>query len=63
MIDGSKDRFHIFYDDPSLDKVPEFQLISWCGNFVKTHKLLKYWANHKKLRENCAFPQSFHTRK
>ena len=34
----------------SLRKIPKFQLIFWCGNFVEKHSFR-------------AFPQNFHTRK
>ena len=42
----------------SLHKIPKFHLISWCGNFVKTHSF-----RCPKLCRNCAFPQNLNTRK
>ena len=45
-----------FYYCITLRKIPQFHLISWCGNFVERHS---FWS----FRINCAFPQNFHTRK
>ena len=48
---------------PTLSKIPQFHLISWCGNFVERHSLPKFCAIRPKLCGNCILPQSCHTRK
>ena len=45
-----------------LHKIPNFHLISWCGNFVDRHSFSRVSGNSPKLYGNCAFPQSFRTR-
>ena len=44
----------------SLHEKPNCHLISWWWIFVETHK---FWTIHPKLRENCAFPKIFDTKK
>ena len=39
--------FLILLQDHTLRKIPKFQLISWCGNFVETH-------NFRRLSRNSA---------
>ena len=43
--------------------MPQFHLISWCGNFVERHSFHKLCRNCSKLCGNCDFPQNFLTRK
>ena len=45
-----------------LHKIPNFHLISWCGNFVDRHSFSRVSGDSPKLYGNCAFPQSFRTR-
>ena len=47
----------------SLHKTPSFHLIFWRGILWKRIVSTKFLANHPKLYGNCAFLQSFHTRK
>ena len=52
-----------FYIEP-LHKIPKFRLISWCGNFVKTHSFRRVLGKSSEtLQKNFEFPQNFHTRK
>ena len=44
----------------SLQKIPQFHLISWCINLMERQS---FHVIHQKLCGNCAFPQNFHTRK
>ena len=55
--------FTLYFMYLPLHKIPQFHLISWCGNFVKTHSFYRVSEICSKLCGNCAFPQTFHTRK
>ena len=46
-----------------LQKISQFHLISFCGNFVERHSTRKVSGESPKLCGYCASPQNFHIRK
>ena len=49
--------------DTSLRKIPKFNLMYWCENFVKRQSFRIVSDESPELCGYCAFPQNFHTRK
>ena len=47
----------------SLRKIPQFYLISWCGNFAERYSFLRVLGDSSKTMWSCAFPRNFHTTK
>ena len=47
----------------SLPKIPQFHLISWCGNFGERHSFRMVSGVLPETMQNCDFPQKLLTRK